>query len=179
MNYRVNQTLKLYFIFILFLGWSVNLFSQNQNIKSDFWNNVSFGGAIALNFGNNIFSGTLAPSAIYNFNPYVSAGLGLSGTYNTQKDVFSSTILGGSIIGLFNPINEIQLSTEFEQLNVNREFENGLFPDSEENFWANALFLGAGYRSGPVTIGIRYDVLYDERDSIYADPWIPFVRVFF
>ena len=41
------------------------------------------------------------------------------------------------------------------------------------------LFIGAGYRSGNVTFGIRYDVLYDEKKSIYADAWVPFVRVFF
>ena len=154
--------------------------AQNINENtSNFWNNVQFGGGIGLNVGNGFFSGTLAPNAIYNFNPYVSAGLGLNGSYNKQRNVFSSTIFGGSIIALFNPINEIQLSTEFEQLNVNRTFDNGTAKATKDNFWASALFLGAGYRTGNVTFGIRYDVLYDEERSIYADPWLPFVRFFF
>jgi len=32
------------------------------------------------------------------------------------------------------------------------------------------LFIGFGSRSGPVSFGIRYDVLYDRNKSIYADP---------
>ncbi|MFT5217580.1 MAG: hypothetical protein ACI83H_002720 [Glaciecola sp.] len=41
------------------------------------------------------------------------------------------------------------------------------------------LYLGAGYRTGNFTIGIRYDVLYDNEKSIFADPWMPFFRVYF
>jgi len=42
-----------------------------------------------------------------------------------------------------------------------------------------ALFICVGYRYGPVTFGIRYDVLYDRDKSIYADPRAPFMRVYF
>jgi len=41
------------------------------------------------------------------------------------------------------------------------------------------LFLGVGYNSGPVTFGIRFDVLYDRNKSIYSESWVPFVRVYF
>jgi hypothetical protein len=124
------------------------------------------------------FSATIAPSAIYEFNNHVALGIGLNGTINNLKRVYKSTILGGSLIGLFSPINEIQLSAEFEQLNVNRVYNvNTNFPN--DNYWSPALFVGAGYRSGNVTFGIRYDLLYDENTSIYADPWAPFVRFYF
>lgn len=181
MNIVKNNCLKITLSFLLIFCFSFKTFSQEISDKTpnQFWKNVSFGGAVGLNFGNGFFSGTLAPSAVYNFSNSVSAGLGLNATYNKEKNVFSSTILGGSIIGLFNPIREIQLSTEFEQLHVNRKFEEGFSSVGKDNFWATALFLGVGYRSGPVTFGIRYDVLYDEDDSIYSDPWLPFVRVFF
>ena len=94
---------------LLICLFSAPLFAQENNYsqKSDFWNHVRFGGGIGLSFGNNFFSGTLAPSAIYQFNRQFALGVGLSGTYNSQKNYYKSTIIGGSIIGLFNPINEM------------------------------------------------------------------------
>ena len=132
-----------------------------------------------MSFGDGFFSGTLAPNAIYDFNPYVSSGIGLNLTYNTRKNIYKSTILGGSLITLFNVLPQMQLSTEFEQLNVDRNFDEQYVTNEDDNYWYSALFLGAGYRTGNVIFGIRYDVLYDEDKSIYAEPWIPFVRVFF
>jgi long-subunit fatty acid transport protein len=152
--------ISIVFIFFSFIG-----FSQIENNNS-FWNNVRFGGGIGLNFGNGFFSGTLAPQAVYDFNPYFSAGLGLTGSYSSQKDVFNSTILGGSVIALTNPFPELQLSVELEQVNVNTSFEGVFSSNERDNFWATALFLGAGYRTGNVTFGVRYDVLYDEDESI-------------
>ncbi|MBT8273653.1 MAG: alpha-ketoglutarate decarboxylase, partial [Bacteroidia bacterium] len=67
----------------------------------------------------------------------------------------------------------------FEQLHVNRNFDENFVSNLDDTYWYPALFLGAGYRTGNVTVGIRYDVLYDEDKSIYADPWIPFIRVYF
>lgn len=149
-----------------------------QDAKSDFWSHVRFGGGIGLNFGDGFFSGTIAPSGIYQFDNNLALGLGLNATFNNQKNVYKSTILGGSLIGLFNPIRDIQLSAEFEQLNVNRRYDvNTNFAD--DNYWIPAFYLGAGYRSGNVTFGIRYDVLFDDNKSIYADPWAPFVRFYF
>ncbi|MGB5418287.1 alpha-ketoglutarate decarboxylase [Algibacter sp.] len=151
---------------------------QSQEAKSDFWNHVRFGGGLGLNFGDGFFSATVAPSGIYEFNEKISLGVGLNATFNNQKSAYKSTILGGSLIGLFNPIRAIQLSTEFEQLNVNRRYNTNL-NISDDNYWIPALYFGVGYRSGNVTFGIRYDVLYDNEKSIYADPWAPFVRFYF
>lgn len=164
-------------IILIFLFTTTLTFSQ-QNNANTFWENVHFGGGIGLSFGDGFFSGTLAPSAIYEFNNQIGLGLGLNGTINNQKNFYKSTILGGSLIGLFNPINGIQLSAELEQLNVNRRYESDLnLPD--DNYWSPALFIGAGYRNGNVTFGIRYDLLYNNEKSIYADPWAPFVRFYF
>ena len=152
---------------------------KNQKKNSDFWDQVRFGGGVGLNFGDGFFSGTLAPSAIYQFDDMFSMGLGLSASYFKRKNLYKSTVLGGSIIGLFNPVRELQLSSEFEQLHVNRDFDENYVTNTDDKYWYPALFLGAGYRSGNFTIGIRYDVLYDEDKSIYADPWMPFMRVYF
>ena len=170
--------MKTTFLCVMFIVFSFTISAQNEN-QSNFWNNVRFGGGIGLHLGNGIFSGSLAPSAIYDFNPYFSAGLGLNGSYSRQKDVFKSTILGGSIIALTNPFPEVQVSTEFEQVNVNTVFDNGNSSGITDNFWASALFLGVGYNTGNVIFGVRYDVLYNEEKSIYASPWLPFVRFWF
>lgn len=167
-------------VIFAFLVISTSLtFSQNTSSdSSDFWKHVRFGGGIGLSFGDGFFSGTLAPSAIYEFNPQFALGVGLNGTYNSQKNFYKSTIFGGSLIALFNPIQEIQLSAEFEELNVQRNWEDAT-GIADENYWYPALFMGVGYRTQNVAFGIRYDVLYDRDKSIYADPWAPFVRVYF
>jgi hypothetical protein len=174
MKGKIKQNKKMLFILLLITSLA---FSQQKN-TNDFWKNVRYGGGIGLSFSDGFFSATLAPSAIYEFNQQFGLGVGLNGTISNLKNTYKSTILGGSLIGLFNPINEIQLSTEFEELHVNRRYESTLnFPD--DNYWSPALFIGAGYRSGNVTFGVRYDILYDVEKSIYADPWAPFVRFYF
>jgi len=149
-----------------------------QENTSNFWDHVRFGGGVGMSFGDGFFSGTLAPSAIYEFNNQFSLGVGLNGTYNSLKNTYTSTIIGGSILSLFNVIPEIQLSAEFEELNVSRNFESGLLLE-DQNYWYPGLFLGAGYRSQNVTVGIRYDVLYEASKSVYASAWVPFIRVYF
>lgn len=174
---RIN-TNKWHFLLLFFLFTSIVTAQNNTDLQSNsFWNNVRYGGGLGVSTGTGFFSATIAPSAIYDFNNQFSLGIGLNGTYNRSKGFFKSTIIGGSVIGLFNPIEALQLSAEFEELNVSRNFDSPDFQD--ENYWYPALFMGIGYRSQNVTFGIRYDVLYDENRSIYIDPWAPFVRFYF
>lgn len=170
--------IKNLFLAVLLLSLGVCGFGQNGNPSENFWDNVRFGGGIGLGFGDGFFSGSLAPAAIYQFNPSFGLGVALNGSYASQKNIYKSTIFGGSVLGVYNPLREIQLSGEFEQLNVNRDFDdNVVFED--RNYWYPALYLGAGYNTGNVIFGIRYDVLYDEDKSIYPNSFAPFVRVFF
>ena len=162
--------MRILWTVLLFLA--VTLTAQAQN---SFWSQVRYGGGIGLSFGREAFQVALAPSAIYQVNNYVALGVGLNYTYSKFfDDRFSA--YGGSLIGLVNPLPQLQLSAEFEQLRVSRtpvpEFERG-------KYWLPALYLGAGFRSGPVTFGLRYDVLYDSSRSLYSNPWLPFVRVYF
>lgn len=151
--------------------------AQNPVNRSDFWGKVRYGGGLGLGFGNDSFNAQIAPSAIYQANPFLGIGIGLNFNYAKFGDA-RFTAYGGSVLGLFNPIPALQLSTEFEQLRVHQDYgNNSLFPG--DNYWLPALFVGLGYSSGPVTFGVRYDLLYDRYKSIYADPWMPFVRVYF
>ena len=168
-------------IFIIaFCLFNTLLIAQENtyNQKSEFWSHVHFGGGIGLSFSDNYFSAGLAPSAIYRFNPQFALGIGLSGTYSSHKYFYKSTVFGGSIIGLFNPINAIQISAELEENNVNINWNHGT-ELGNENYWYPSLFLGVGYHSNHVTVGIRYDILYSKTKSIYAEPWMPFIRLYF
>ena len=167
----------VFLVFSCFVITSAKAQEDNMKQKSVFWQKVRFGGGIGLSSGNKTFSATLAPSAIYQFDNAFALGIGISGSYFSRKDAFKSTIIGGSLIGLYNPLNEIQLSAELEQNNVSRNFDSALLKD--DNYWSPALFIGAGYRSRNVTIGVKYDLLYKEDKSVYASSWAPFVRVYF
>jgi hypothetical protein len=156
------------------------LSAQHQTItsksSSDFWKNVQFGGGIGLGFGTGYTNISLAPSAIYNFNEYVALGLGAQYTYAKQKNYYASHLYGGSIIGLFNPLPQVQLSAELEELRVNINLDGS--NSNSRDYWNTGLFLGAGYRSGNVTMGARYNVLNDN-NNIYGSAFMPFVRVYF
>ncbi len=160
------------FAVLLYLG------ANAQEQKSELWSNVRVGGGIGLSFGDGFFGGTLAPSVVYDFDEKLSLGVGLTGTYNKQKNFYKSTIVGGSVLGLYNIIPQLQVSAEFEELHVTRKYDNQ-FSNIDNNYWFPALFVGAGFRQQNFTIGIRYDVLYDNAKSIYASAYVPFVRVYF
>lgn len=165
--------------FLFFIGLSFTISAQQQpenNVKGDFWSHLQYGGGLRLAFGSGFTNISIAPSAIYNFNDYFSAGLGLQYNYLKQKDFYSSSQYGGSIIALMNPIEEIQLSVELEQLRVNVNFDDSNFYD---DFWNTGLFLGAGYRVENVTIGARYNVLFNKNENVYGDALMPFIRVYF
>lgn len=173
---KTNSIIRCLFCLFLLTATFVNAQDKQPH---PFWSNVQFGGGVGLNFGDGFFSGTLAPNAVYRHNKYVATGVGLNFSYSSQRDVFKSTIVGGSLIGLFNPYENIQLSTEFEQLFVSRDFDEQFISNVDDNYWYPALFLGAGYRTGNVTFGIRYDILYDEDKSIYNQAWMPFIQFWF
>lgn len=175
MKMRFRRSLKI--LVICFILQLIPKITTAQETPHPFWQQVQFGGGLGISFGNGSFSGTIAPSTIYNFNDYFAMGPSLIFSYQSS-DFFKSTLYGGSWITLFNPIREIQLSAEVEQLRVQQEIE---FIEGTEtdNFWNTALFAGAGYRAGAVTIGLRYNILYNNDDRVYATAWNPFVRVYF
>lgn len=155
---------------------SLVLQAQGPGNSSAFWERVDFGGGIGLNFGNRTFNISLSPAAIYRVSDEYAVGTGLIFSYSKFDDA-ELTAYGINLLNYFNPIAQIQLSAEFDQLRINRNFENLLSAD--DNYWLPALHLGVGYGNRFFIAGIRYDVLFDDGRSIYADPWMPFVRVYF
>ena len=149
--------------------------TPSTSTPSKFWEKVSYGGGFGLNFGNAATDISLAPAMYYNFNEKVSLGASIQGSYTDVKDSFTSLTYGGSVIGIANVIPSIQLSGELEQLRYNTTTKN----DLKVNGWNTALFLGAGYRTGKVAFGIRYNVLHQDANQIYSQAWMPFFRVMF
>jgi len=172
---------KSVFLVLIFL-FSVGVVAQRQTIAmnqpNNFWRNVQFGGGVGLSIGSGYTDVSISPSAIYNINSIVAVGTAVQFGYVSSKNYYSSTIYGASLIGLINPIPEIQLSAELEEINVNTDYKSYGVNDST-NFWNTSLYLGAGYRTGNVTIGVRYNVLFNKNKSYYNDPFMPFVRVYF
>jgi hypothetical protein len=171
LNIRPLKPILLVLTFFL----THSFFGQQQN---SFIKKTQFGGGIGLNFGNGYTDISISPSVIHNINPILAIGLSLQGGYISSKNYYETYTYGGSFIGLINPIPQIQLSAELEQLRVNTNYENNL-GNSSNNYWNTALYLGAGYRSNNVTIGVRYDVLHDNNKSIYTEAFMPFVRFYF
>ncbi|RZJ69005.1 hypothetical protein [Flavobacterium sp.] len=164
---------------------SDSVYTQAPKMPSEFWQRVQIGGGLGLGFGSGYTDIAVAPSAIYNFNQYVAAGVGLTGNYvrfrdySSTIDEYRSWIYGGSVIGLFSPVPFVQLSVEVEQLRVNSRLEHFEEGTIHNDFWNTGLFVGAGYRNQNVTIGVRYNLLFDPDKTVYADSWSPFVRVYF
>ncbi|WP_372474281.1 alpha-ketoglutarate decarboxylase [Capnocytophaga sp. ARDL2] len=151
---------------------------QVSPVKS-FFSDVQFGGDIGFGFGsNNRTSIIVAPKAVKPINQYVRAGLGVHYGYHSFGNHSKASIYGGSAIVIGNPIPQIQLMTELEQLRINSTVTNIYNVKSENNFWNTALFIGAGYNMGSVTMGIKYNVLHNS-NSIYVNAWNPFLQVFF
>ena len=180
----MKSILKLYFkksiilvfaIFINFQGFSQSQNTNNQ--QNDFWQRVQFGGGLGLAFG--VFTNvSIAPQAIYNVNEFFSIGTGVHYNYLKNRNISKTTMVGGSLIGLFNPIESIQLSVEIEQLHVDQTLLLST-PDTKISFWNTAAFIGGGYRVGNITIGGRYNLLFNKDQNIYGSAFMPFVRAFF
>ena len=151
--------------------------AQSYNNNSKFFERVRYGGSLGMGFFNGGLNVNVSPSAIYPVTNEFSAGASLNFNYAKFNDE-KLLAYGGSILSLYNPIPQIQLSAEFEQLRINRSLEAVPYT-LEDNYWLPALFLGVGYSTYNVTFGLRYDLLYNDNKSIYGNALMPFVRVYF
>ena len=96
---KILRTTGFFALFLSIVFLSTNCQKIHaQSLTSDqanFWNNVQFGGAIGLGFGDGYFNGTLAPSAIYNFNRYAAMGTAINFTYVKERNFYESYVVGG------------------------------------------------------------------------------------
>lgn len=170
------KVVKLIFTVFIFVFGNY-CYSQNNSKNSEFWNQVRFGGGIGLGFTNIGFNASISPSAIYQFNELLAVGPSLNFNYSKFNDN-KFLAYGGSLLALCNPIQQIQLSTEFEELRINRTI-NSQSNSFTEDYWLPAFFVGLGYSTQNLTIGLRYDLLFNDNKSIYNNALMPFIRVYF
>lgn len=179
---QISNVFKSLFVIltVLFSSYSMAQEISAADSTTNFWDKVQFGGGLGLGIGSGYTDISVMPSAIYNVNEIVAVGVGLQFGYLSSKNYYESYVYGGSLITLVNPIPEVQLSAELEQVRVDTRYEANINrPAFSDSYWNTALYLGAGYRTGNVTIGARYDVLYDPDKSLYGSGFMPFVRVYF
>lgn len=171
------MTLKKMFSAWFVLLFPLAIFAQNNMVNTNFWRQLRYGGGISLDFFNGGFNTSIAPTALYPVSNTFQTGASLNFNYAKVNDN-KLLAYGGSLITLYNPVPFLQLSGELEQLRINRSYAT-LADTIEDNYWSPALFLGAGYSTRNLTLGLRYNLLYDDNRSIYSNALLPFVRIYF
>jgi len=164
----------------LLIGTQYTVFSQvDASSKNKFWDKVRYGGNINLGFSDTSTNLGVAPSAIYQFDNRIAAGVSVGFGYSSfERNNQKQFNYGASALVLYNPIELLQLSAELEQTFVNSSLRIA-GQKITDNFNFPALYVGAGYRIGTFSAGLRYDLLYDRNRSIYSSALGPFVRVYF
>ena len=168
---------------VAFLFFSGQALAQTTNISvidsaATIEPRLTFGCGFGINFlgGTNI---TLSPNLMYAVSDKFSLGAGIQGSYISIKDVQSTTTIGLNVIGEYNLSKKLTTLLEFAELKVNTKQETAE-GEIKNDFWESALFVGAGYNiNNKISIGAKFNLLYDEDESVYASPIIPFVNITF
>lgn len=176
---------KLFLVFVLgfFFLKVQKTFAQTQidslkTVENPLNNekNLKFG----LGFGLNFVGGTsvsLSPNLTYRINDKMYAGAGLLLNYNAVKNLQTTTTIGANAIFNYYPIAKLLTMAEFAEMNVNR---NNKVAAMKDQFWDSALFVGVGYQITPkISVGGKYNLLYDKDKSVYSSPFVPFVNISF
>lgn len=170
---------KTFILLLLTFLISSNLISQNSELtQQKFRNNVRFGGGFNMSLNNSYTTFAISPSALYDFSEEFSLGLSLTYVYVKNKSTIqrTSNLYGGSVLALYRPIQFLQFSMEYEQLKLNQKinYSNAVNP------WQPALYIGMEYVTGNLSMGLRYDVLFDQtKNVIYASGLSPVFRLYF
>ncbi|WP_373075385.1 hypothetical protein [Zeaxanthinibacter enoshimensis] len=139
---------------------------------------LKFGCGFGLSFvgGTNI---SLSPNLIFLLSEKVNLGAGLQGSYTSIKDLQKTTTIGGNVILQYYPAKRLMTLVELTQLNVSTTTEE-ITGDIKESYWDTAFFLGAGLNiTDKIAVGAKFNLLYDEDESVYTSPVIPFVNITF
>ncbi len=165
---NLKYLLVLSIIFI-----SQNLLAQKSEHK------VHFYGGFGLSFDGNGFQFSLQPGAIYDINDTFKAGAGVQYAYGSSNSQlvggnYSYHILGYNFLGLAYPVQQVELSGEYENLFITQKFS-----DRTDKYWSPSLFMGIGYKFKNFAVGFKYNFLHEDGRSIYNDAFIPYIRIYF
>ncbi len=151
------------------------------------------GGAPVLGFGSGYLALGVAPVVGYRFTERFLAGVGLSYTYNRQKDFYQFAsgdsydlklhTYSGSVWARYLVFDNIFAHAELEQdftrysYTADDPYNPGSFRTEWINYHSPALLLGGGYRS-PISTNasfvamLLYDVLQDKYSPYFGGPSI-------
>ncbi len=163
---------KKFLLIILFFLISFAGQAQKKDKKFQFF------GGFGLSINTEFFSVSLQPGVLYNFSPKFKLGTALQYAYaksnsNYYGVNYSRNMYGGNAMALFYPIDELEISGEYELLHINE-----IYNSVHSNYWSPALFGGVGYYAKHFVVGFKLNFLFSDK-SIYKDPLIPFVRIYF
>lgn len=135
---------------------------------------------VGLGFGLNFVGGTnlsLSPSLTYNVTKNLAIGGGLLFNYAAIKNIQKTTTFGINALVNYTPTKIILTTLEFSEMNVSSQ---SYISNTKNNFWESALFLGAGLQVTPkISLGAKYNLLYNKNKSVYTSPVVPFINVSF
>jgi hypothetical protein len=139
-----------------------------------------FGGNFGLQVGT-ITMIDLSPLVGVMITPKLSGGVGTTFQYYKDSRFQGSggASYGGRIFGRYNIFPRIFTQVEYESINWRTyDYSDDVF----RRTWSNALFVGGGYfvpfgPRGGANFTFLYDILHDNRNSYYAEPYV--IRVGF
>jgi len=152
-------------------------FAQRE-ISSDsipFKDRLFFGGNLGLSFGTVTFI-DVSPMVGVMITPKFSGGVGTTFQYFEDNRFQGSEgfSYGGRLFGRYNVLPNIFAHVEYEGINWE---SYDAFSEDFRRTWTNALFLGGGYfapfgNRGGANFTFLYNVLYNARNSFYAEPYV-------
>ncbi|MGD1318656.1 hypothetical protein [Chryseobacterium sp. 2R14A] len=167
--------MKKLFIALLILISGLSFSQIAVGTTEEHKNRWTFGGGIGFGFGSNsMFNLQASPRVGYRLTDDLEAGV--TGTVMWQtSDFYNSTMFG---VGPF--VNYYFARSFYVSGNLQHFFIN--YKDKYYDFKANdeetALYLGGGYlqrigNNSFLQLGIMYNVLYKENNSIFANGLVP------
>lgn len=158
-------------VLVATLQFGFSQISVGSNVTEGKWR---VGGGLGLNFGNNGYFGlNIAPSAGYMITPKLEAGVSAGYQYS-KSDYYKSNLFSGGPYMNYHVFDGLFARGHFEHFTGNQKI---LSSNHEISIDESALWLGGGYSTpGPVRfqVGIMYNVLHDEDDSVFSSPVRPF-----
>lgn len=166
--------MKKYFS-LLSLLFGLFAFAQVRALQEPPQNRWTFGGGLGFGFGSNsYFDVQISPRVGYRLTEDLEAGI--MGNFTLQSSKFyKSTMVGVGPFANYYFARSFYLGSSFQQYFINyKDKYTGYKNDTEES----ALYLGGGYMQKISTgsyfqIGLMYNVLYKENNSIFSSGLVP------
>ena len=133
-------------------------------------------GGFGLGISNNGFYMDVQPGLLFRIRPGFYMGANLQLTYQSYRNFGNRAhffVYGADALAMYLPWRFLELSIDYQYLFVRRKVGSAI-----SRWEVPAFYLGAGYRTQNVAIGVRYDILYNPSRSIYPSAFTPYIRIY-